>query len=244
MMTLLRSFVFALIFYPGTAGAVLIAFPLALIDQGSVVRQGIRWVRFHSWCVRHLLGIETRIEGVVPKEPTLFASKHQSMFETLELLRVIGDPAIVLKRELADMPFFGKAAGYYGVIPVDRAGSATALRRMMRAAAAARDARRSVLIFPEGTRVPPGEQPPLQAGFAGLYKQLRLPCVPVALDSGLLWPRRSFFKRSGVITLRFGEAIAPGLPRDEIEPLVHAAINALETDAPTAMPAQAGISGE
>lgn len=227
-MIVLRSLLFALIFYAGTVGAVLIAFPLVIISKPAMVRHGMRWVRFHSWCVRHILHIESRVIGDIPKEPMLFAAKHQSMFETLELLRLIGDPAVVLKRELADIPLFGTAAGYYGVIPVDRAGSATALRRMMRAAAAMRDARRAVLIFPEGTRVPPGEQPPLAAGFAGLYKQLRLPCVPVALDSGKLWPRRSFVKRPGVVTICFGDPIPPGLPREEIEAKVHSAINALE----------------
>src|SRR4051812_33733798 len=121
-MIVLRSILFALIFYSGTVGAVLIAFPLVLISKPAMVRHGMRWVRFHSWCVRHILRIESRVEGTIPKDPTLFAAKHQSMYETLELLRVIGDPVIVLKRELADIPLFGAAAGYYGVIPVDRAG--------------------------------------------------------------------------------------------------------------------------
>ena len=116
----------------------------------------------------------------------------------------------------------------YGAIPVDRAGGAAALRRMMRAAEAAIAEGRPIVIFPEGTRVPPGERPPLQPGFAGLYRALRLPVVPVALDSGRLWPRRRFVKRPGIVTMRFGEPIPPGLPRAEIEAAVHAAINALE----------------
>lgn len=115
-----------------------------------------------------------------------------------------------------------------GVIPVDRAGSAKALRRMMRAATAARDSGRSILIFPEGTRVAPGEQPPLQPGFAGLYKALDLPVVPVALDSGRLWPRNSFLKRPGIITIRLGDPVPAGLPRAEIEARVHAAMNVLD----------------
>jgi 1-acyl-sn-glycerol-3-phosphate acyltransferase len=85
------------------------------------------------------------------------------------------------------------------------------------------------LIFPEGTRVPVGEQPPLQPGFAGLYKSLGIPVVPVALDSGRVWPRRSFVKRPGIVTMRVGETIPPGLPRKEVEERVHATINALET---------------
>lgn len=229
MITALRSVLFALFFYPGTLGAVLGAFLVLPFGDAAMRAQARRWAAYHGWCTRVLLGIDRRIEGHVPPGPVLYASKHQSMYETIELLTIIGtDPVVVLKRELADIPLFGRIAGHYGVIPVDRAGSAKALRRMMRAAAAAKAASRPVLIFPEGTRVTPGDQPPLQPGFAGLYRQLSLPVVPIALDSGLVSPRNSFLKRPGTITFRFGEPIPPGLPRDEIETRVHAAMNALE----------------
>ena len=228
MIAFLRSALFALVFYSGTVIAVLSAFPLALAGSRALRRHAKIWGGFHRLCCRYILGIRTRIEGDVPSGPYLFAAKHQSMFETLDVLVIIDDPAVVLKRELADLPLWGQVAKRAGVIPVDRSGSAIALRRMMRAAIAARDAGRSILIFPEGTRVLPGEQPPLQAGFAGLYKQLKIPVIPVALNSGLIWPRRSFVKRPGVITMRFGEPIPPGLPRAEIEARVHASINMLE----------------
>lgn len=228
MISALRSALFALVFYAGTVIAVLSAFPLVPCGDRVLRRHAMIWAGFHRWCARYLLGIRTRIEGDVPSGACLFAAKHQSMFETLDLLVIIDDPAVVLKRELADLPLFGQVAQRAGVIPVDRSGSAKALRRMMRAALTARDAGRSVLIFPEGTRVVPGERPPLQAGFAGLYKMLKVPVVPIALDSGRLWGRNSFLKRPGVITMRFGEPIPPGLPRAEIEARVHVAINALE----------------
>lgn len=228
MMTLIRSTLFAIFFYAGTVVAVLTAFLLVPFGMPAVRRQALRWARYHRWCARWILGIRSVVEGTIPAGPHLFASKHQSMYETLELLLIVGDPAVVLKRELADIPLFGTIARSTGVIPVDRAGSAKALRRMMRAAAAARDGGRAILIFPEGTRVAPGEQPPLQPGFAGLYKALGLPVVPLALDSGLLWPRNSFLKRPGTITFRFGEPLPAGLPRAEIEEKVHAAMNALD----------------
>lgn len=228
MIALLRSILFALIFYPGTVVAVLGAFPLIPFGEGLLRRHAMRWTLFHRWCCRWLLGIRTQVIGKPSIGPHLYAAKHQSMFEALDLLLVVNDPAAVLKRELADLPFFGRIAKLGGVIPVDRAGSAKALRRMIRAATTARDGGRSILIFPEGTRVPPGEKPPLQPGFAGLYKMLAIPVVPIAVDSGHLWPRNSFVKRSGVITIRFGEPIPPGLPREEIEARVHAAINVLE----------------
>lgn len=228
MMIWLRSALFALAFYVGTAMAVLIAFLLVPFGQSAVRAQAIRWASFHRWCARWFLGIRVVVTGPLPAGPHLYVSKHQSMFETVDLLLVLGDPAVVLKRELADIPLFGAIAKAEGVIPVDRAGSAKALRRMMRAAAAARDSGRSILIFPEGTRVAPGNQPQLQPGFAGLYKQLRLPAVPIALDSGHLSPRRSFRKRPGIITVVIGEPIPPNLPRAQVEARVHAAINKLD----------------
>lgn len=228
MMAWLRSLLFVLIFYPGTVLAVLSAFPLVPLGERVLLRHALIWAHFHRVCCRYILGIRTRVEGRVPAGPILFAGKHQSMFETLDLLVIVDNPATVLKRELADLPLFGQVAKRAGVIPVDRSGSAKALRRMIRAATTARDSGRPIMIFPEGTRVTPGDQPPLQPGFAGLYKQLRIPVVPIAIDSGRLWPRDRFAKHPGIVTMRFGEPIPPGLPRDEIEARVHAAINALD----------------
>lgn len=224
----LRSALFALAFYPVTVVCVLSAFPAALIGQRGVAAVTHSWARWHRWTTRYILRIRVRVEGEPPAGPALVAAKHQSMFETIELVLHLHEPAVVLKRELADIPAWGWVARRYGTIPIDRAGGATALRAMTRAAAAATAAGRPILLFPEGTRVAPGETPPLQPGFAGLYRALKLPVVPVAIDSGRLWPRRSFVKRPGVITFRFGTIIPSGLPRDEIEAKVHTAINALE----------------
>jgi 1-acyl-sn-glycerol-3-phosphate acyltransferase len=149
------------------------------------------------------------------------------MFETIEILRLAETPVVVMKRELADIPLFGWLTRRYGVIPVEREAGAKALRAMLAAGKAAVAAGRPVVIFPEGTRVPPGRQPELRAGFSGLYRALGLPVVPVAIDSGRLW-RRGLVKHGGTINFRIGEAIPAGLGRDEIERRVHAAINALE----------------
>lgn len=230
-MNFLRSALFALAFYSGSLVAVLLALPAAAMGRRALAGLVHAWAAWHRLSARFLLGIRTRVEGEVPKGKALIAAKHQSMFETIEVLMLLEEPAVVLKRQLADLPLWGRAARHYGVIPVDREGGAAALRRMLKAAQIAVAEGRPIVIFPEGTRVMPGEQPPLQAGFAGLYKALRLPVVPVALDSGRVWPRRSFVKRPGIVTMRFGEAIPPGLPRGEVEARVHAAINALERPA-------------
>jgi 1-acyl-sn-glycerol-3-phosphate acyltransferase len=227
-MNLVRSILFAIVFYTVTVPAVIIAL-LSLLWGPSGVRAMARWwANWHHWCTAALLGIRTRVEGDLPRGAVLIAGKHQSMYETMELVRLLNSPGIVMKQELGRIPLWGRLAGHYGLIAIDRAGGATALRRMVRDAQAAVAEGRPVVIFPEGTRVRPGEQPPLQPGFAGLYRALGLEVVPLAVDSGRVWPRRSFTKRPGTVTFRFGEPIPPGLPRKEAEERVHAAINALD----------------
>ncbi|MCC2977220.1 1-acyl-sn-glycerol-3-phosphate acyltransferase [Sphingomonas sp. PL-96] len=226
-MAWLRTLAFNLVFYSFTIGIVTTAPLMALAGPSALRRHAETWARVQGVLARWLLDIEVRVEGEVPHGPFLFAAKHQAMFETLELAWRIGAPVIVMKRELTQIPLWGRAAQRYGSIGIDRAGGADALRAMLREAKEARRAGRAVLIFPEGTRVLPGETPPLRSGFAGLYKALAMPVVPVALDSGPLWPRKGV-KRAGTITLRFGTPIPAGLSRAEIEARVHAGINALE----------------
>lgn len=232
MIALLRSILFALVFYPGSAIASLAALIAALIGRRPLMDVVRGWARFHRWCARWLLGIQTRLEGALPDGPALVAVKHESMYETVEMLLLLRDPAVVLKQELADLPLWGRAARTHGVIVVNREAGAGAMRRMLRAAKDAVAQGRAIAIFPEGTRVPHGASPPLRAGFAGLYKSLNLPVVPLACDSGRVWPRRAFVKRPGVVTFRVGATIPPGLPREEAEARVHAAINVLNTEHP------------
>jgi 1-acyl-sn-glycerol-3-phosphate acyltransferase len=227
MLSLVRSILFALIFYPGSAIAAISALAIAPISKRALFTHVRWWAMFHRLCARFILGIRSRVEGVFPPGPVIVAMKHESMFETIEVLVLLDDPAVVLKRELADIPGWGRAARLHGVIAVDREAGGTAMRRMLRAAKDAVAARRTIMIFPEGTRVLPGQQPPLRAGFAGLYRSLNLPVVPVACDSGRLWPRHRFTKRPGVVTFKVGETIPPGLSREDVEARVHAAINAL-----------------
>ena len=227
-MSALRSLLFALIFYPATAIAALIAVLLSLSGKRAIRWWVKGWAKFHRLCARWILGVRSNVEGPRPQGAVIVAAKHQSMFETLEVVVELNDPAIVLKRQLAQLPLFGWATQRYGVIPVDREGGAAALRSMMRAAEEAIAEGRPIVIFPEGTRVAPGEQPPLQPGFAGLYRALKLPVVPLALDSGRVWPRRKFVKRPGVVTMRFAEPVPPGLPRGEVEAAVHRSINVLD----------------
>ena len=225
-MAIIRSLLFALTFYPATALWVLSAILASAFGTDPLTAVVKSWVRMHHALTTGLLGIGTLVDGVLPEGPHLIAVKHESMYETIEMVRLSGTPIVVLKRELYDIPLFGFVTKCYGVIPVDRSAGAKALREMLAQAKAARAKGRSVLIFPEGTRVGPGEQPPLRPGLAGLYRALGLPVVPVAVDSGRLWGR-GLIKRSGMVTFKIGETIPAGLDRDEIEARVHNAINAL-----------------
>jgi 1-acyl-sn-glycerol-3-phosphate acyltransferase len=228
-MARLRSILFLLVFYCGTILFVLAGLAGIPFGRRAVRAVANRWARFHRASASILLGIQICVEGEVPKGGVLIAAKHESMLETIEMPILFRNPAVVMKRELADIPLWGRLAQLYGMIPTDRDGGAPALRRLLKDAGEAAAEGRAIVIFPEGTRVPHGETPPLQPGFAGLYRALNLPTVPLALDSGRVWGRTLLGKRPGIVTFRFGEPIPPGLPRREAEARVHAAINALQT---------------
>lgn len=223
----IRSLLYASIFYPGTVLWVLAGIGSLVLGRRATLAVVVSWVDFHHWLAKHILGIRTRVEGEIPPGPHLIAVKHQSMYETLEMVRIAHLPAIVMKRELADIPLFGTLTRRYGVIPVERSAGSKALRQMVEAGKGAVESGRPVIIFPEGTRVSVGNAPALRPGFAGLYRALGLPVVPIALDSGVVWGR-GFVHRSGIVTMRVGKIIPAGLKRDEVEARVHRAINALE----------------
>jgi 1-acyl-sn-glycerol-3-phosphate acyltransferase len=227
LIALVRSLVYALIFYPLTVVWVLAGIVAALFGRRPTLAVVLSWVDIHHWLVEHILGIRIRVEGSIPTGPHLIAVKHQSMLETLEMVRVTHLPVIVIKKELADIPLFGWMTRRYGIISVERSAGAKALRSLVEEGKTAVATGRPVIIYPEGTRVRVGAAPKLRSGFAALYRALALPVVPVAVDSGRLWGR-GFVHRSGIVTLKTGETIPAGLKRDEVEARVHAAINALE----------------
>jgi len=225
-MAVLRSLVFYPVFYLGSifiTAASLAASPFDVPLFRRLVRGWPRWQRF---CLRWIVGIRVRIEGSGPVEgPVLYAIKHESFFEAIDMPALFDLPVVFAKDQLFSIPLWGPAARAYGIVPVEREQGARALRAMIASAKGYSESGRPLVIFPEGTRVPHGAEPPLQAGFAGLYKLLGLPVVPVAVNSGPLYHR--VWKRAGTVTYRFGEPIPPGLPRAEAEARVHAAMNAL-----------------
>jgi len=212
---LLRSALFNLAFYGWTAFVGLAALPMLLAPRAAVMGLGRWWSRSMLDLARGVAGIDYELRGAehLPRAPAVIAMKHQSAWDTLAAPVLFGDVAIVVKRELLWIPCYGWLARKAGMIPVDRGAGAAALRGMLRRARAVVAAGRPIVIFPEGTRMVVGAQRDYHPGVAALYTQLGLTVVPVALNSGLFWPRRSFLKRPGRIVVEALPPVPPGLGR-------------------------------
>lgn len=236
-MTLLRALLFNIAFFALTAVLGLLGLPLLLAPRRWVMRFGCFWACSVLALLKAIVGLDSEIRGRehLPPGAAIVAMKHQSAWDTLIVPALLDDPAVVLKRELFSVPFYGWYARRAGSIAIDRQAGAGAVRRMVAAARRAAAAGRPVVIFPEGTRTAPGGHRGYLPGVAALYGALGLPVVPAAVNSGLYWGRRSFLKRPGRIVLEFLEPIAPGLPRArfmrELESRIEAATAALEREA-------------
>ncbi len=215
----LYSLWFNVVFY--TANALLSVF-LAwslLLPRKRMVGPVKFWLSGVAWVEKWLCGLRFRVLGRQNLPTTgayIVASKHQSAWETFKMHVLLHDPAVVLKRELLRIPLVGWYMKLSGSIPIDRGSAAKAIRKMTATARKAAKEGRPIVIFPEGTRAAVGESRPYKSGIAALYQDLNLPIVPMALNSGLLWPRNSFIKKRGLITVEFLPPIPPGLPRDEM----------------------------
>ncbi len=210
-----RSLAFNLALWLWTLVMVIAALPLLAARRERMIALGRLWQRGVQALLGRLAGLTYEVRGgdLMPATPAIFAFKHQSAWETLVLNLLFADLAIVLKQELTLIPLFGWYLRRAGMIRIDRTGGARALRRLVDDGRAALARGSSIVIFPEGTRAPVGERNPYHPGVAALYRQLDCPVVPVALNSGLFWRRRSFIKRPGRIVVEFLPPIAPGLER-------------------------------
>jgi 1-acyl-sn-glycerol-3-phosphate acyltransferase len=210
--TLLRSAIFFLWFALVSAVLAIGFLPALLLPRKVTVWMSRRWSALNFWGLRVFAGLDFEVRGKVPPNGVLVASKHMSMWDTMALYLVLDDPAVVLRRSLQWVPFYGWYVTKAGSIAIDREGKASALRKMAARAKRVVAEGRSVLIFPEGTRKKPDAAPDYKAGVAGLYGQLGVACVPVALNSGLFWTGpMGFLKKPGISVLQFLEPIPPGL---------------------------------
>jgi len=218
-MRLLRSALYAVYFYAVTLLFGIAGMALRRLAPRHALPFAKAWTATLLAGLRPICGIRLHVTGLehLPAQgPALLASQHQSEFDTLVWMGLLSRPSYVMKQELTRTPLVGPMLVPAGMIPVDRAGGAAALRRLLQDTVAARDAGRQIVIFPEGTRVPPGERVALQPGIAAVATRLGLPVIPVATDSGLSWTRSRLGMRPGTIHIAIGPPISPGAKRDTL----------------------------
>jgi len=212
----LRSFLYNFIFYTINCPTFIVFSPALLLPKDLFRYVPRTWCLFNTYLLKYVVGLTYRITGkeYISKTPVIYAMKHQSAWETLAMGHILKWPAIVLKKQLMNIPFFGWYLKHTNMIPIDRRAGSKSLRDMVTAGKKVIENNRPILIFPEGTRTLPGHTRKYQAGVYFLYKQLNIPVVPVAHNAGLFWKRRHFYKYPGTITLAFLPPIQPGLSRD------------------------------
>jgi 1-acyl-sn-glycerol-3-phosphate acyltransferase len=212
---IVRSLVFTVWLYGLILAVGLSAVPLLLGPRPWVMSLIRLWVRLVLWGARTIMGIRVEYRGLehLPPGSALVACKHLSMLDTIAPFQFLADPCFVLKRELIRLPVYGWFVAKTNMIPVNRGGGSQAVRDLSAAALDRLRETRQLLIFPEGTRKAPGAEPQYKSGVAALYRDLNLPCTPMATNSGLFWPAHGFIRRPGVAVFEFLEPIPPGLKR-------------------------------
>ena len=236
-MTTLRSLTFNFLFILWGAAIHIVCVPVLVLPSRATIWAGRIWAGVSLGLLATICGLRHEIRGRsnLPDGPCIIAAKHQSAWDTLIFPLLVDGPAFVFKRELMWIPLLGWYMVRAGCIPIDRRAGPKALRRLIVRAKQTLAGGQTIVIFPEGTRVAPGAQRPYLPGVAALYSQLNVPVVPVAVNSGLFWGRRSFRKRPGRIVLEFLPPIVPGLPRRdfaaELQQRIENASNALLIEA-------------
>jgi 1-acyl-sn-glycerol-3-phosphate acyltransferase len=216
----LRAFLFNVLFYVTTVLFLVLGSPLLFAPRSWAMWALALHAKTELWLLKTIVGTKLEVRGreKLPNSACLVAAKHQSAWETFALIPLFRDPAYLMKRELFWIPLHGWFSYKFKMIPVDRDKGPSALRRMLVEAKTRAAASREIIIFPEGTRRAPGAAPDYKTGVFLLYEALNVPCVPVALNSGLFWPRRSFRRYPGTIIVEFLESIPPGLSKREFLP--------------------------
>jgi 1-acyl-sn-glycerol-3-phosphate acyltransferase len=211
-----RAVTFNALFYLNTIVWLILALPTFFMPYRGIIWVAKTWGRINLVLLRVVAGIDYEVRGreKVPPGALIVASKHQSTWETFALLPLFDDPTFILKRELQWIPIFGWLTIKGRMVPVDRKKGARALPDMAERARIELGRGRQLIIFPEGTRRPAGAEPRYKYGVAHLYAVEGVPCLPVALNSGLFWPRRSMKLRPGKVIVEFLDPIMPGLDKD------------------------------
>jgi 1-acyl-sn-glycerol-3-phosphate acyltransferase len=216
VLNLVRSVVFNALFYLNTLLWLILGLPTFFLPYRAIIWIAKSWGRVNLVLLRVVAGIDCEVRGreKIPSGPIIVASKHQSAWETFALLPLFDNPVFIVKRELMWVPIFGWLMRKGRMVAVDRGAGSQALIDMTERARVELADGRQLIIFPEGTRRPAGAEPRYKFGVAQLYAAEGVPCLPVALNSGLFWPRRSIRLRPGTVIVEILDPIAPGLDKD------------------------------
>jgi 1-acyl-sn-glycerol-3-phosphate acyltransferase len=214
---IVRSIAYNVLFYLNLVVYLLAALPTFWMPYRCIVEVAKAWGRTSNWLLRVVCGTRVEIRGLekIPYGPLLVAAKHQSTWETFALLALFVDPTFIVKRELLWLPLFGWFVRKGRMIPVNRGARAQALAGIARQARIEVARGRQIIIFPEGTRRPAGAEPNYRYGIVHLYAETGIACLPIALNSGLYWPRRSLLRYPGTIRVEILDPIPPGLDKKE-----------------------------
>lgn len=224
MIQWLRSLLFTLIVYPAMLIVALAYAPWAMFSAEGAAAAAKTWARFTIFMARVLLGIRSEVRGTPPTGDVMLAAKHQSFLDILIIYVAVPRARFIMKKELTRIPVFGQYALRLGCIPVDRGRRGAAIRTMLSDVKSGRDIAGQMVIYPQGTRTAPDEDAPYKMGTAALYQELGQPCVPVACNVGLFWPRKGLKKKPGVAVVEFLPEIPAGLPASELMTRLKSAI--------------------
>ena len=244
-MIMFRSMVFNVLFYLNTLIYLIVALPTFFMPYRAIIAVARSWGRTNLVLLRAVAGIDIEVRGAekIPKGPIIVAAKHQSAWETFALLTLFDNPLFIVKRELEWIPIFGWLMIKGRMVPVNRSAGSQALPAMAERARLELTDNRQLIIFPEGTRRPAGAEARYKYGVAHLYAGAGVPCLPVALNSGLFWPRRSILRLPGTVVVEIINPIAPGLDKDvffkRLQDDIETATARLIADARTGNPALA-----
>ncbi|MEF2553667.1 lysophospholipid acyltransferase family protein [Aurantimonas sp. A2-1-M11] len=232
-MTIIRSLVFNVLFYANLIVQMIVFGPFMLLGSEATGWRIVKnWARSSVWLLEHVGGVRSHITGLdhVPPGPSIIAAKHQSFWDVFAIIPGLDRPTFILKKELMGIPLFGWLTARMGMIPVDRSQRGGAVASMIEGARKAIAEGRQIVIFPEGTRTAPGAVADYRQGVFRLYDDVKVPVVPMALNSGLYWPRRTFVRRPGTIRAEYLPVIEPGMNRGDFLSHLRDSIETRSTD--------------
>lgn len=236
----IRSLIFNLSMYLAMLVLAIVFFPFAIFSRDAAFLACHTYCRWVIWTARWMIGLRSEVRGTPPTGEVMIAAKHQSFFDILLIFHAIPRGKFIMKRELLFAPILGQYAWRIGCVPVDRGKRGQAIAKMMRDVEAGLQSPGQLVIYPQGTRVAPGVSMPYKIGTGLLYEQLGQPCIPVAANVGVFWPKRAVLRKPGLAVVEFLDPIAPGLPKDQFMARMSSAIE----DRSNALMSEAGFRGE